>query len=218
MQIGEIDSRDGDLIQIVTAAMAEAARRSGPWLVCRSGCSNCCVGPFPITHLDARRLRRGLADLRTTDPERAGRIQARARDYVARVSPDFPGDSTTGILDQSEAGLQRFQTFANDEPCPALNPETGACELYSARPMTCRIFGPPMRGDDDGLIVCDLCYEGASETEIEACAVDHDPDGIERDILDELEKIHGNDGETIIAFCLAAPEKAVRSAGALEER
>src|SRR5690242_261004 len=44
---------DRAFIQIVDAATAEAARRSGPWLACRPGCTQCCIGPFPITQLDA---------------------------------------------------------------------------------------------------------------------------------------------------------------------
>jgi Fe-S-cluster containining protein len=203
MQTAEIDSRDSGLIQIVDAAMAEAARRSGPWLVCKLGCTQCCIGPFPITQLDVRRLRRGLAELQTSDPERAGRVVKRAREYVARVSNDFPGDPATGWLGEGEEAEQRFATFADDEPCPALDPETGGCELYTARPMTCRTFGPPMRGDD-GLVVCELCYEGASESEIERCEVNPDPDGAERTLLDELEQTNGKTGETIVAFCLAS--------------
>lgn len=201
MLTADFDSRDSGFIQIVDAAMAESARRSGAWLVCKRGCSKCCVGPFPITQLDVRRLRRGFAELQSRDPERAGRVRERARSYVARVSPDFPGDAATGILDQSDEGLARFQTFADDEPCPALDPETGACEVYSARPMTCRTFGPPMRGDE-GLVVCDLCYDDASETEIESCEVDPDPDSLEYTLLNELEQTSGATGETIVAFCL----------------
>ena len=43
-----IETGDRELVQIVDAAMAEAARRSGSWLVCRLGCTQCCIGPFPI--------------------------------------------------------------------------------------------------------------------------------------------------------------------------
>jgi len=203
MQSAEIDARDGQLIQILDAAMAEAARRAGPWLVCRRGCTQCCIGPFPITQLDARRLRRGLADLETADPERAQRVRQRAREYVARVSQNFPGDPATGILDESEEGKRRFETFADDEPCPALDPETGGCDLYSARPMTCRTFGPPMPADA-GLVVCELCFDGASDADIESCAVDHDPDGLEAALDDDLAKINGAAGRTIVGFCLAS--------------
>ena len=66
---------DDILIRIVDAAFAEAARRSGSWLLCRPGCTQCCLGEFPITQLDAARLRRGLAELETRDPERAARVR-----------------------------------------------------------------------------------------------------------------------------------------------
>ncbi len=203
MPLAEIDARDGQLIQIVDAAMAEAARRAGPWLVCRLGCTQCCVGPFPITQVDARRLRRGLAELDASDPERARHVRVRARDYVTRVSPDFPGDPTTGILDQTPEGEKRFETFADDEPCPALDPETGACDLYCARPLTCRTFGPPMRADEE-LAVCELCFDGATDDEIESCAVDSDPDGLETTLKQDLAKIDGTTGQTIVAYCLAS--------------
>ncbi len=199
-----IDSKDGALIQIVDAAMAEAARRSGPWLVCRLGCTDCCMGPFAITQLDARRLRRGLAELEVRDPERAGRVQKRAREYVARTLHDFPGDLRTGILDKGEDAEARFASFAEDEPCPALDPETGACELYAARPITCRTFGPPVRTGSEGLAVCELCFRGASDAEIAACEVEPDPDGAEFAILNELEETAGARGDTIVAFCLAS--------------
>jgi Fe-S-cluster containining protein len=203
MQSAKIDARDEQLIQIVDAAMAEAARRAGPWLVCRRGCTQCCIGPFPITQLDARRLRRGLANLETEDPERAHRVRTRAGEYVARVSQDFPGSPATGILDEGEEGERRFEGFADDEPCPALDPETGSCDLYSVRPMTCRTFGPPMRVDAD-LVVCELCFDGASDADIETCAVDHDPDGLEAELDNDLAKIDGAAGKTIVAFCLTS--------------
>src|SRR5712671_862263 len=97
-----IETGDRELIQIVDAAVAEAARRSGPWLVCRLGCTQCCIGPFPINQLDARRLQRGLAALALRDPERAGRVRERARQTVARMWPDFPGDPATGLISETQ--------------------------------------------------------------------------------------------------------------------
>ena len=91
-------SGDLALIQIVDAALGEVARRSGRWLVCGPGCTQCCVGAFPINQLDAARLRRGLAALEINAPERAERIRDRAREAVSRLSSDFPGDPASGIL------------------------------------------------------------------------------------------------------------------------
>jgi len=122
-----IDSGDVALIQIVDAALVEAAQKSGPWLVCRLGCTQCCMGPFAITQLDARRLRRGLAELESSDPLRGTRVRERARQSIARISHDFPGDRVTGLLSANE-----FPDSMDEEPCPALDPETGACDLYAA--------------------------------------------------------------------------------------
>jgi Fe-S-cluster containining protein len=200
MPCSSAPSRDSELIQIVDAALADATRRSGKWLVCREGCTQCCVGVFAINQLDASRLRRGLEDLETSDPARAARVRARAREAVGRLAGDFPGNPSTGVLDEGKAAARRFAKFANDEPCPVLDPETGSCDLYPSRPMTCRVFGPPVRSED-GLGVCELCFVGASEGEIAACEMVVDPDGLESQMLREVET-SGVRGETIIAFAL----------------
>lgn len=196
-------SGDQKLIQIVDSALADVTRRSGHWLACRPGCTQCCIGAFSINQLDAFRLRRGLADLEKQAPERAARVRQRARESVARLSTEFPGDPVSGLLDEGENAEQRFAGFANDEPCPALDPQTGYCELYESRPMTCRVFGPPVRSED-GLGVCELCFQGASDQEIAACEMKPDPDDLESRLLEELEKNTGTHGNTIIAFCLAS--------------
>jgi len=196
-------SGDHKLIQIVDAALADATRRSREWLVCRPGCTQCCIGAFAINQLDVLRLRRGLAQLQSRDPKRAAAIRERAQDSVAHLSKSFPGDSATGILGEGEEARQRFEDFANDEPCPVLDPETGLCELYESRPMTCRVFGPPVRSDE-GLGVFELCYQGATDKEIAACEMIPDPDDLEDQLLEKVEKSTGRRGDTIIAFCLAS--------------
>lgn len=148
-------------------------------------------------------MRRGLADLEARVPERAAAVRERAREAVARLAHEFPGDPVSGVLDEGEDTERRFADFANDEPCPALDPATGNCELYESRPMTCRVFGPPVQSED-GLGVCDLCFQGASEEEIAACEMKPDPDDLESTLLEQLEKSTGTRGNTIIAYCLAS--------------
>jgi Fe-S-cluster containining protein len=196
---------DHELVQILDASLADAARRSGAWLVCHPGCTQCCVGAFAINQLDAQRLRNGLAVLNSTDPVLAAKVERRAADYIARLSADFPGDPITGILAEDEDSKMRFEDFANDEPCPALDPATGRCDLYDARPTTCRVFGPPIRsGEEGGLGVCELCFHGASAEEIAACEMQVDPDGLEATLLAEVEQRAGLHGNTIVAYSLKA--------------
>lgn len=195
---------DQQLVQIVDVAFADAARRSGERLLCRPGCTQCCYGPFAINQLDAARLRRGMEELAARDPQCAVRVRTRAQESVERLSAAFPGDPSTGLLDESAEGEARFAGFADDEPCPALDPQTGTCDLYAYRPMTCRTFGPPVRsGPEGGLGVCELCYHGASDEEIAACEMVPDPDDLEAKLLRELEEATGSKGSTIVAYCLA---------------
>ena len=193
---------DQNLIQIVDAALSDVTRRSGHWLACRPGCTQCCIGVFAINQLDAARLQRGLRKLEAEAPERGAAIRQRAREAVSRLSENFPGNPATGILGDSEERVEAFESFGNDEPCPALDPQSGLCELYDARPMTCRVFGPPVRSEG-GLGVCELCFQGASSEEIAECEMIPDPDRLEDDLLAGVEKKTGQHGDTIVAFCLA---------------
>ncbi len=196
---------DSQLVQIVDAAVADAARRAGSWLKCAPGCTQCCIGVFPISQLDAARLREGLAALDVSDPGRAAGVRERAKTSTARLTVGFPGDVLTGILDESRADV--LDDFANDEPCPALDPATGLCDLYAARPMTCRVFGPPLRSFDDeghsGLGVCDLCFHGATTDEIAACEVHLDTEERESALTAEAEKDTDLSGYTVVAWALA---------------
>ena len=197
-----LPKKDAQLVQIVDAALAQVVQKSGDWLACRIGCTQCCVGVFAINQLDALRLRHGLNKLEHSQPEKARAIRERARQSMARLAAHFPGDLNTGILADDEASLERFESFGNDEACPALSPVTGTCELYESRPMTCRVFGPPLR-TEDGLGVCELCYDGASADEIAACELVTGTDTLEATLNVEAERLAKKSGETIIAFSLA---------------
>jgi Fe-S-cluster containining protein len=191
---------DAQLVQIVDAAVADAARRSGPMLLCGPGCTQCCIGVFPISQLDAARLRTGLITLEENDLQRAATVRQRAHQSISRLTPEFPGDPQTGILDETRADLE---DFANEEPCPALDPATGLCDLYAARPMTCRVFGPPLRVED-GIGVCELCYRGATEEQIAACEVHLDAEDLESDLTIEASQNANRSGNTIVAFALVS--------------
>ena len=192
---------DGDqhLVQIVDAATADAAHRAGAWLKCAPGCTQCCIGVFAISQLDAERLRAGLAELSQTDPVRAAAVVRRAQEAVKRLAPQYPGNAQSGILDPERA--EAFEGFANDEPCPVLDPATGLCDLYASRPMTCRVFGPPLR-TDEGLGVCELCFIGATPEEIAAAEVQLDCAEMEAALTGDAEATSGARGETIVAWAL----------------
>jgi Fe-S-cluster containining protein len=201
MALRRLPAGDSALVQIVDAALADAAKRSADWLLCRPGCTQCCVGVFAINQLDAVRLQHGLALLQKTDAARAGRIRLRARDSLGRLAAGFPGNWKTGVLDEGPEAEERFAEFANDELCPVLDPETGLCDLYDARPIACRTFGPPVRSEG-GLGVCQLCFHGATDEQIAGCEMVVDSEDLEAKLLGEVEKAKGFGGRTVVAFCV----------------
>jgi Fe-S-cluster containining protein len=181
------------LVDIVDAAVAEAVRKSGAWVVCKPGCTACCIGPFPITQLDALRLRDGLRNLRQQDAARAARLVERSHESAARLARQFPIDTLGSVLDEDDAA-------AGDELCPALDPATSLCDLYDVRPITCRTFGPAVHWGSGAVGACELCYAGATDEQIAQCGVEIDPGGLEAQLLDEME----DRGQTIVAFALTA--------------
>lgn len=198
-----LPAADRRLLVLVDAAVAEAARRAGPWLACRPGCTPCCFGPFPITALDAWRLARAFSALAETDPARATRIGERARQAVETMAAAFPGDAATGILsEEDEAREEQFLERYRALPCPLLDPGTGLCELYEARPISCRTFGPPVRIGDEALPPCGLCFTTARPDEVEACRVEIDPSDEEGALLARL-AAEGRRGRTLVAYALA---------------
>src|SRR5262249_46259541 len=151
-------------------------------------------GPFGITELDALRLRRGLAGLEAADPVRAARVRIRAAEYIATIGPQYPGNSETGELYGEDALPQSM----DDVPCPALDPHTGWCDLYEARPIICRTFGPVTRIGQDTFGACELCYNGATDEDMAACAVDIDCQDLENELLSVLDA----KGMTIVAYAI----------------
>lgn len=166
-----LPARDVELVQIVDASLEDATERArtgagGSWLACRPGCTPCCHGVFRISMLDVQRLQSALSALLAADRPRAEAIQARALRFVDALSPHFPGDPYSGTLYEEDARWDEFADLPEaDAACPVLDPETGLCGLYTGRPLTCRIFGPPVR-NEEGIGVCELCYAGASEERV----------------------------------------------------
>lgn len=175
--IAAIEADAERLIQVVDAALAEAVRKAGSLVVCRPGCHECCKGPVEISALDALRLSRALAELGRRDAGRAAALVARAA---------------------------RLDTMGDDDLCPALDPATCTCELYPARPLMCRVFGPATRWGGPDVGICELCFSGTGDQEISACAVDIDPDGLEEALSRQLCEAHPQAAATTIADCLRA--------------
>lgn len=196
------EEAERDLLRVLDDGWADAVRRAGPHLACRPGCTACCIGPFPITPADAARLARGLDRLRRAEPARAEAVAARTRESVAAFrAAGFPGEGVSGALAEDDAAVDAFLEAHAEAACPALDPATGRCDLYDARPVSCRTFGPPVRVGEEILPPCALCFTTASAGEIEAARVAFDPQDAEAGVGPEAP-------ETLVAFALVTGASA----------
>jgi Fe-S-cluster containining protein len=200
------------LLRILNLALASSIERSGPHLACRPGCAQCCHGVFQISALDAHRLREALA---IAEPGLKARIESRIEQARTHLLPFFPGNPEMGVLSDDEQAIELFEAWAHADPCPILDPATQTCDLYAARPILCRTFGPPIRNDpadlEAGLSICELCFTEATEDEI----VHAETDSTFRLLQDteeaEYERAHPGTGPTIIAFAFGT--RSARESG-----
>jgi len=109
-------------------------------VACDNGCTDCCYALFDLSLVEAMYI--NLAFQQKLDEAKRGEILERAdqadrqthklKYYIAKEQKK--GKDTSEILQQ--AGSYRVR-------CPLLD-DQGRCELYEARPVTCRIYGIPM--------------------------------------------------------------------------
>jgi Fe-S-cluster containining protein len=158
-----------------------------------------------VTRLDARRLRIGLEQLRVTNPGQANAIEARAGHAARKLTAGYPGDRKSGRLVADAGRLDRYFAGHATMACPVLDPASGRCGLYAARPMACRIYGPPSRFGSECAEACPLCFTDAGRELIESCRLEADRDDLEAELLRAMGVSETEPWETLIAFVLARP-------------
>lgn len=120
-------------------------------LPCTQGCSDCCIGLFPVTILDRREIQRGL---RSLADEHRKRIEQTAAEQVAALTVAAPQLNTNRFIDQwTEKDIDRVSERFEAWRCPALESD-GTCGLYEFRPLVCRSMGVPQ---DEGVLVSGAC-------------------------------------------------------------
>ncbi len=196
----QLPQGDFQLVQIMDAALAEAAQKAGSV----AGLPPPAARNAAMAHLPSVRSTRcafppAWNRFAAKIPPWPPKLRGAPRRGLRSTGPIFPGDPTTGLLGDSDVEQERFEEFANEVACPGAGPRPpGRCDVYAWRPMTCRVFGPPVRmGDGEALGCCELCFVGVGEAEIAACEMPL-PHELEAKLLDEIPA----SGETVVAFAL----------------
>lgn len=110
-------------------------------IVCHKGCSECCRGLFDITLLDALYLKRGFDMLPGSIKTECVQKASRRLELLTRVNTTFvepwllngiPEDDWDALMPEDD-----------EAPCLLLS-NSGVCQVYEHRPMTCRLNGIPL--------------------------------------------------------------------------
>jgi Fe-S-cluster containining protein len=132
------------LLERLDAWFAEAVKREGSVIPCRSGCTACCHGPFDISPADAALLREGLKALPDATRDE---IRVRGELLLTRMQAIAPEWGAPWDLDTlGEDGFDQIADALAGEPCPMLGAK-GECRVYEHRPLVCRLIGLPMLTD-----------------------------------------------------------------------
>lgn len=122
-------------------SLFERVRTSNPdCVLCREGCADCCRALFDLSLVEAMYINQAFLAAFDYGPQRSAIMAAAARvdRDLTRVKRDMyraekNGAKTEDIMARA-AGIKA--------PCPLLDGDE-RCQLYEARPITCRLYGVP---------------------------------------------------------------------------
>ena len=143
-----------------------------------------------------------MGELESNEPDRAGRVRRRAALAVEQLAAQFPGDTSNGRLSPDESALDTFFARHRKLACPALDPESGRCDLYAWRPVACRTYGPPLRFGSEQAGPCPKCFQGASAEAVERARIEPDRGGLEQALLDRIGQAPDEPEQTLNAHVL----------------
>lgn len=132
------------LVKQVEDAFAKVKAEFESCVKCKVGCSDCCNAVFDLTIIEAIYIKSKFdakfkGDAQERILERANKADRQAYKLKRQAYKDHQeGKPESVILEEMAAARIR---------CPLLN-EDELCDLYEARPITCRLYGIPTRIGD----------------------------------------------------------------------
>ncbi len=132
------------LAKTADAAFAKIRTDFREKVMCRHGCADCCHAAFGLFFVEAAYLRMRFQEL---DRKRRRAILARCAKsdlQLDRLRRKMAGAGSGTQAKEVDLSLMRIR-------CPLLS-EDQLCDLYSARPITCRVYGIPTSSGGKGMV------------------------------------------------------------------
>lgn len=150
----DIFAKYEDIFAKVDTAFAAVKNQCPDEVTCHKGCTSCCHALFDVSLVEAMYLKEAFDRLpveeRETIKERADEAERTQHKIMRKaMKAREKGTETNELLED----LSRVRIR-----CPLLDDE-GACTLYEARPVTCRLYGAPMAFDGQTRTCGDTGFE-----------------------------------------------------------
>ena len=188
------------------AWFARGVTSAGPGVVlCRRGCSACCLGPFDISPADAGLVVQAVDRL---DPATRTLVESRAAEQVARYAELAPQWSAPWDIDAiGDDNFDRIGDALAASPCPALGSD-GACLIYDDRPANCRLIGLAVLTPDGAVLenACPILQTSQSYAELDPTLFDLEQFECAADEFDQAARVDGR-VSTTVAGAIATSKK-----------
>lgn len=193
--------REYEALRATTDAVFEKVSRSYPREVkCKSRCDDCCYALFDLTLIEAiyinHQFHRQLnAGLRESIIEKANRTDRR----LHKIKRDAAKEVAQGNNEEEIIGrMGRIRVR-----CPFLNEES-RCDLYDARPITCRLYGIPLAIGGKGH-TCGISgfKPGTSYPTVSMDKLTHSLYGLSSRLVREIRTRHHRMGEILVPLSMA---------------
>jgi len=128
-----------ELVEAIDTIFSRVKKESGDMVCCKTGCSDCCNALFDLTLIEALHINHFFNEKITGKDreeiiEKANRADRKTYKIKRQAyKMHEKGENEVKIL--ASVGAERVR-------CPLLNMEE-LCDLYSYRPITCRLYGIP---------------------------------------------------------------------------
>jgi Fe-S-cluster containining protein len=118
--------------QTLDKFLAEEIENSGTFLACKKSCSACCYQMVTCTKPEMKEI---VIFVKNMTRENRRRLKKRLKKFGEKWQKYFKNKKA--ILE-----INPFQSYDDywGKPCPFLNPNTGACDIYPVRPIDCRTY------------------------------------------------------------------------------
>ncbi|MDI6796421.1 MAG: YkgJ family cysteine cluster protein [Desulfatibacillaceae bacterium] len=197
------------------AAFKTVAQAHPDCIACKPGCSDCCYALFDLSLVEALYLNSNF--LEKLDNTAREKILAKA-DRADRKAYQIKREAFQAVAKGKETEQVMARVAWERVRCPLLN-EADRCDLYSNRPVTCRIYGIPTAIDGKGHTCGQSGFaQGAAYPTVNLDAINQRLADLSHKLVERLNTRHTEMGDMLMPVSMALLTKFDREYLGIKEK